>query len=361
MNKKRYRLLPMLVLFFLVALSTRVRAANDTYTVNISGKACYATAYKMMNSINTLRKQQGASALTYDAKLSEIAMQRAAECAIYYDHTRPNGQEWKSIYDYGYGGENIHIMVDTPEQAFNGWKNSSGHYANMINTQYKSIGLGCFYNNGYYTWVQVFSSRNSTGSNVKADQNVTKEVEISSSVAGDYYLANPGGGSMLHVGSTTRFAAYITNKGESRLAASLDVNSFSWTSKDPIAISVDQNGLAKELDFGTAYISTMPKKGSGPEKTYYIRIRFDLGECKIASIPAVAYTGEEHKPLPVVTYKGKVLEKDQNYKVEYNNNREAGIAYVTIIGKGRMIFSSFSMGLISIHFGNIFYFFTDQT
>ena len=36
-------------------------------------------------------------ALVYDAQLERIAMLRAAEIAIYFEHTRPNGSEWSAV------------------------------------------------------------------------------------------------------------------------------------------------------------------------------------------------------------------------------------------------------------------------
>ena len=38
----------------------------------------------------------------------------------------------------------------------NGWMNSSGHRANILKGSFKEIGIGAYYQNGTYYWVQLF-------------------------------------------------------------------------------------------------------------------------------------------------------------------------------------------------------------
>jgi uncharacterized protein YkwD len=45
-------------------------------------------------------------------------------------------------YSYTAAAENIAAGYGTAEQVFNGWKNSPGHNANMLNPKYTQIGIG---------------------------------------------------------------------------------------------------------------------------------------------------------------------------------------------------------------------------
>lgn len=57
-----------------------------------------------------------------------------------------------------------------------------------------------------------------------------------------------------------------------------------------------------------------------------------ITKAKVSAISNVKYTGEEIKPEPAVTYEGKSLTKDVDYKVLYDNNVDAGTAKVLIYG-----------------------------
>ena len=50
------------------------------------------------------------------------------------------------------------------------WMNSSGHKANILLEKANTIGIGCYYIDGGYTWVQVFSDET-------ADADCTKLAE----------------------------------------------------------------------------------------------------------------------------------------------------------------------------------------
>ena len=62
------------------------------------------------NSDNSEKvRPAGLLPLVYDYGLEKVAMQRAAECAIRYAHTRPNDTAWSTISPggAGYRAENI--------------------------------------------------------------------------------------------------------------------------------------------------------------------------------------------------------------------------------------------------------------
>ena len=81
-----------------------------------------------------------------------------------FSHTRPNGSNCFSVLEFYSvdcfsSGENIAVGYPTPAEVVNGWKNSSGHYANMVSDKYNKLGVGMSKlqtgSNEY--WTQIFT------------------------------------------------------------------------------------------------------------------------------------------------------------------------------------------------------------
>ena len=92
--------------------------------------------------------------LIYDYALEEGAMKRAAETAVMFSHTRPNGETCYSAYEeLGYviysGGENIAYGYRTPESVIDTWRedgqyySGQGHRRNMLNPKALYYACGC--------------------------------------------------------------------------------------------------------------------------------------------------------------------------------------------------------------------------
>ena len=105
----------------------------------------------IVDRTNVLRREQGISALTVNAKLMQAAQVRADEMAASgaYSHTRPDGRKYTTVTDCKYVGENIQLIgewqmpnTSLPAAAFDGWQNSAAHLENMLNTGYGEIGIG---------------------------------------------------------------------------------------------------------------------------------------------------------------------------------------------------------------------------
>ena len=92
-----------------------------------------------------------------DQSLLETAMLRGFETIIYWDHTRPDGTLCFTA-NSKMMGENIAAWQNSPKEVMNSWMNSAGHKANILNADYKSIGVGCVYIDGAYYWVQCFGT-----------------------------------------------------------------------------------------------------------------------------------------------------------------------------------------------------------
>lgn len=133
--------------------------------------------------------------LSYDYELEKFAMQRAAEIAVYFSHTRPNGKSCFSIYEengleYGYVGENIaygYMTAEAVNEAFweaNQMYNGQGHRRNMLGGNYKTVGIGHAYYNGVHYWVEEFSSEQYSHEKTEPeDGNVTVQIELDSTHA----------------------------------------------------------------------------------------------------------------------------------------------------------------------------------
>ena len=106
------------------------------------------------------------SELKYDPVLSAYAQKRAEEIVKQFSHTRPDGQSWRTGVKGGYSGENIAAGNATADKTvLEQWRNSKGHYENMIRPQYTRIGIGLVHipgsEYGYY-WVQIFGDDSTT-------------------------------------------------------------------------------------------------------------------------------------------------------------------------------------------------------
>ena len=147
---------------------------SELYGIKIGGANAYGEAYKVLDSLNQHRAEHGLSPLIMDTDLLDTAMKRAAEIALYYNHTRPNGTNFSTLFPdkfkYGISGENIAIGFSTAVDVMNAWKKSTPHNTNMLTPEYKSVGIGCFISNdGYVSWVQNFSSGEPTEAIVRND------------------------------------------------------------------------------------------------------------------------------------------------------------------------------------------------
>ncbi|MCD7833318.1 MAG: CAP domain-containing protein [Lachnospiraceae bacterium] len=68
------------------------------------------------------------SELTYDYELEAIAMQRAAELAVLYDHIRPDGTSCETAlgtYSFSAYGENIAYGYTSAEAVFEAWQETN--------------------------------------------------------------------------------------------------------------------------------------------------------------------------------------------------------------------------------------------
>ena len=161
-------------------------ATGQTVKLMVPGNYQQTQARKMLGMINSFRKGSdawywnsdnktkaratGLSQLKYDYELERVAMQRAAEIALYFEHTRPNGDSCFTAFPtskYYAMGENIawgYGMLTTAEEAYYAFREDNekfegqGHRRNMLNYSFSAVGCACFIYGKTYYWVQEFGS-----------------------------------------------------------------------------------------------------------------------------------------------------------------------------------------------------------
>ncbi len=120
-------------------------------------------AQQVIDLVNDERSKAGLSAVTEATDVSAAAAIRAQEITSNFSHTRPDGTYYNTVLDqsgisYWGSGENIAYGQRTPAEVMNGWMNSQGHRANILNASYTKIGVAYYQNsNGVTYWVQLFT------------------------------------------------------------------------------------------------------------------------------------------------------------------------------------------------------------
>ncbi len=131
--------------------------------ISVPDEETLSYAEQVVKLVNEERAKAGLPALKLDADITKAANVRAIEIKQKFSHTRPDGSSFSSVLkeqgvSYRGSGENIAWGQKTPEQVMNGWMNSDGHRANILNKNYKNIGVGYYQDaNGVNYWVQLFT------------------------------------------------------------------------------------------------------------------------------------------------------------------------------------------------------------
>jgi len=113
------------------------------------------------NLINSYRQANGLGTLSIDSSIQDAArwMSQDMGAKNYFSHTDSLGRDpFQRMADFGYNyntwkGENLAAGYSTAQAAFDAWKASAGHNANMLNPNYKVMGIAMVYTAGSsYGW-----------------------------------------------------------------------------------------------------------------------------------------------------------------------------------------------------------------
>ncbi len=146
-------------------------AAEALSNCTVSNLSTDAEEAAFLTLINTYRSQNGLGSLALSTNLSRAATWHGGDMGAkgYFSHTDSLGRNPSARArdcDYpGGAGENIAAgtVWDTAQEAFTAWRNSSGHNANMLNSNYTMIGIARVYVSGSrygWYWVTNFGTVN---------------------------------------------------------------------------------------------------------------------------------------------------------------------------------------------------------
>ena len=130
---------------------------------NYSGLS--ADEAEVVRLVNIERQKAGLKPLKASAELSNVARLKSKDMADknYFSHTSPTyGSPFDMMKQFGISyrtaGENIAKGYLNPASVMNGWMNSSGHRANILNSSFGTIGVGAYKVGNTIYWTQMFTN-----------------------------------------------------------------------------------------------------------------------------------------------------------------------------------------------------------
>lgn len=295
-------------------------------TVKINGKKDYKQAYKVLALVNQQRAKKGLAKLKMDAKLLNAAMQRSAETAVLFAHTRPDGEDCFSASDL-MSAENIACGQTSASSVMDSWMNSPGHKANILSSGSKSIGIGCFVHNGTYYWVQCFGSNSPASFKQPANKTVNAKVNLAPKkfeADGQTYTYKCRlslKSKKVKSGKSTTAYFHIVNPGWPYVTAKVTSDSVSWSSNKTHIAGVTKKGTVKGVAGGKAKITgklTYYKASATVTVTGKKAITaFKAGKAKytVTGLKTVTYKAPTSKNIKKATIPTTVKYKGKTYNV----------------------------------------------
>lgn len=166
--KKTIRLIASLcAIFCLMTVPFSVSAAKPSI---IS-----AEEWEVLKITNKERAAEGLGALSVFSDLQKVGDVRAKEITEVFSHDRPDGSSCFTALNnipWSACGENIAAGQTGPAEVMSAWMTSPGHRSNIMDGNYKHIGIGYTFKQaseyGYY-WVQMFVGGCQTTAITKTD------------------------------------------------------------------------------------------------------------------------------------------------------------------------------------------------
>ena len=118
-------------------------------------------AVEVLNLVNAERAKVGVSPLKLADDLQQASAIRARELVQNFSHTRPDGSDCFTVMQRRgrTWGENIAAGYPSASETVEQWMNSAGHRKNILNPNFKELGVGYTYENHstyHHYWVQLF-------------------------------------------------------------------------------------------------------------------------------------------------------------------------------------------------------------
>jgi hypothetical protein len=158
--------------FILLFLLIKVVFSFNLILVKQSSLFADISAQRVLALTNEVRQQYNLPMVQEDSLLDKAAQDKARDMLTnkYFDHNSPDGitpWHWfdQAGYNFIYAGENLAMNFLDSEEVIRGWLNSPSHKENLLNRNYKDIGIavlsGDFNNEGInrILVVQMFGSK----------------------------------------------------------------------------------------------------------------------------------------------------------------------------------------------------------
>lgn len=134
-------------------------------TANTAPSANATVAEQVLQLVNQARATNGCGAVTLNTRLTSAAQLHSQDQAAHrtMSHTGSDGSTfWERAERAGYQhaiSENVAYGYRTPQAVMDGWMNSPGHRANILNCRARAMGLGVAADSaGRRYWTQMFGS-----------------------------------------------------------------------------------------------------------------------------------------------------------------------------------------------------------
>lgn len=117
---------------------------------------------EVLRLVNQERARAGCQPVTADPALAAFAADFSKDMAArdFFSHTTPDGKSpWDRAKAAGIsnlGGENIARGQANAQSVMDSWMNSPGHRANILNCDYRTMGVGAHFASGGPWWTQNF-------------------------------------------------------------------------------------------------------------------------------------------------------------------------------------------------------------
>ncbi len=290
------------------------------------------------DSSNTNKVNATCQELTYDYALEQIAQQRAAEIAVSFSHTRPNGE---SCFTARAGnvrswGENIAAGQTSAKRVFSSWQETDedysgqGHRRNMLSSRFKAVGIGHVVMNGIHYWVQEFGetvsdSAMTAANDGKGEVNVFVKDE-------DATLSNTVDVSSLtlNVGESASYPSIqtlLTTQEHWGRGVNVQVD-WKWSFTKAGILKDNGDGSFQAVKAGETTL-TATFGNETLEVPVTVKQSMDKLDCSL-EYDTVVYDGTVKEPK--VNIEG--LTEGIDFNVSYSDNKNAGTASVTVNGIG---------------------------
>lgn len=369
-QKHRFCGTKVLALILTIVLLPLVSAQGAKAETVLKFKATYGqtearTIVDMINSMRTSSTDawvydennqkvelSGLEPLTYDYALEKVAMLRAAEIALSFEHQRPNGKRCFSAYDemgvqYGGAGENIAAGQESAVAANRAWReddenySGQGHRRNMLKSSFTAVGIGHVYYQGTHYWVEEFASNVTDAAQTSAnDESTLCEVAVSESNIISTSISCAVENLSLSPGESVKLPdaalGYVISGNWSCSGEACKVEGTVESEILDPTVAKLEDGKIIALKIGE---TSLKLTANGIEKEIPITVKeqsISIDKTTVASIPDQSYTGQQITPSVTVKYGDTTLTQNQDYTLSYvNNTNVTSTARVVITGKGK--------------------------